>query len=64
MLATCIYPKYWNVYEFQNLTFQLTGRNNPMKNFSSFDSRWVVDTTVKIVEISGAEEFLGVVKDG
>ena len=55
MLAACIYPKYWNFYEFQNLTVQLTGRKNPMKNFNSFDSRWVVETTVKIVEISGGE---------
>ena len=57
MLATCIYPKYWNFYEFQNLTVQLTDRKNPMKNFNSFDSRWIVETTVKIVEISGGEEI-------
>ena len=31
-----------------------------MKNLNSIDSRWVVETTVKIWEISGGEEFLGV----
>ena len=60
MLATCIHPKYWNFYEFQTLTVLLTGRENPMKNFNSFDSRWVVETTVKIFEISGGgEEIFG-----
>ena len=32
-------------------------RQNPMKNFNSIDSRWVVETTVKIWEISGEEEI-------
>ena len=31
-----------------------------MKNLNSIDSRWVVETTVKIWEISGGEEFFGV----
>ena len=31
-----------------------------MKNLNSIDSRWVVETTVKIWEISGGEEFLRV----
>ena len=31
-----------------------------MKNLNSIDSRWVVETTVKIWEISDREEFLGV----
>ena len=36
------------------------GRQNPMKNFSSIDSRWVVETTVKIWEISGGKKFFWV----
>ena len=32
-------------------------RQNPMKNLNSIDSRWVVETTVKIWEISGREIF-------
>ena len=32
-------------------------RQNPMKNFNSIDSRWVVEITVKIWEISGREEI-------
>ena len=31
-----------------------------MKNLNSIDSRWVMETTVKIWEISGAEKFFGV----
>ena len=31
-----------------------------MKNLNSIDSRWVVETTVKIWEISGGEEILRV----
>ena len=31
-----------------------------MKNLSSIDNRWVVETTVKIWEISDGEEFLEV----
>ena len=34
--------------------------SNSIKNLNSIDSRWVVETTVKIWEISGGEEFLGV----
>ena len=34
-------------------------RKNPMKNFNSFDSRWVVETVIKIFEISGGEEIFG-----
>ena len=30
-----------------------------MKNLNSIDSRWVVETTLKILEIFGGEEFLG-----
>ena len=32
-------------------------RQNPMKNVNSIDSRWVMETTVKIWEISGGEEM-------
>ena len=66
MHATCIYPKYWNFYEFQNLTVQLTGRKNPIKNFNSFDSRWIVETTVKIfvLKFMVGKKIFGVVKDG
>ena len=35
-------------------------RQNPMENFNYFDSRWVVQTTVKICEISGVEEIVWV----
>ena len=38
-------------------------RQNPIKNFNSIGSRWVVETAVKIWEISG-RNFLGVIKDG
>ena len=31
-----------------------------MKNFNSIDSRWLVETTVKIWEISGEEEIFWV----
>ena len=31
-----------------------------MKNLNSIDSRWVVETTVKIWDISGGEEIFGV----
>ena len=31
-----------------------------MKNLNSIDSRWVVETTVKIWEISGGEEIFWV----
>ena len=30
-----------------------------MKNLNSIDSRWVVETAVKIWEISGGEEIFG-----
>ena len=30
-----------------------------MKNLNSIDSRWVVETTVKIWEISDGEEIFG-----
>ena len=32
-------------------------RQNPMKNFNFIDSRWVMETTVKIWEISVWEEI-------
>ena len=34
-------------------------RKNTMKNFNIIDSRWVVETTVKIWEISDREEIFG-----
>ena len=34
-------------------------QKEPMKNFNSFNSRWVVETTVKIFEISSGEEIFG-----
>ena len=56
------------VAEMEIFTFSLwipkahgsVDRENPMKNFSSINSRWVVETTVKIWEISGREEFFWV----
>ena len=35
-------------------------RQNPTKNFNFIDSRWVVETTVKIWEISGGQEIFWV----
>ena len=34
-----------------------------MKNFKSIDSRWVVETSVKIWEVSGGEEIFGKMAD-
>ena len=35
-------------------------QKNSMKNFNSFDSRWVVETAVKMCEISDGEEIFWV----
>ena len=55
------------IYLFKILEFlwipkahSLVDRQNLMKNFNSVDSRWVVEPTVKIWEISGGEEIFWV----
>ena len=53
-----IYSKYWNFLWIPK-AHSSVDRQNPMKNFNSIDSRWVVETTVKIWEISGGEEVFG-----
>ena len=39
---------------------QFNRQAEPHENLNSIYSRWVVETTVKIWEISGGEEFFGV----
>ena len=39
---------------------QFKNRQNSIKNIKYIDSRWVVETTAQICEISGGEEILWV----